>query len=65
MIPIVRMLDGIVYDQEGGTLTSNREKGEKSKSGFSEFVEKKKQESLYRVQERRRHKYAGDLSNPP
>jgi len=59
------MLDGIVYDQEGGTLTSNREKGEKSKSGFSEFVEKKKQESLYRVQERRRHKYAGDLSNPP
>jgi len=59
------MLDGIVYDQEGGTLTSNREKGEKSKSGFSEFVEKKKQESLYRAQERRRHKYAGDLSNPP
>ena len=27
----------------------------KSKSGFSEFVEK--QESLYRQQERRRHKY--------
>jgi len=54
MIPIVRMLDGIVYDQEGGTLTSNREKGEKSKSGFTEFFEKKKQESLYRLQERKK-----------
>jgi hypothetical protein len=65
MLTIVRMLHGTIYDQEGGTLTSNREKGEKSKSGFTEFFEKKKQVSLYRVQERRRHKYAGDLSNPP
>jgi len=65
MIPIVRMLDGIVYDQEGGTPISISEKGEKSKSGFTEFFEKKKRVSLYRVQERRRHKYAGDLSNPP
>jgi hypothetical protein len=50
------MLDGIVYDQEGGTPISISEKGDKSKSGFTEFVEKKKQESLYRVQERTKHK---------
>jgi len=50
MIPIVRMHDRIVYDQEGGTPISISEKGEKSKSGFPEFVEKKKQESLYRLQ---------------
>ena len=54
MIPIVRMLDGIVYDQEGGTPISISEKEEKSKSGFAEFVEKKKQESLFRLQERKR-----------
>ena len=58
MIPIVRMLDGIVYDQEGGTPISISETGEKSKSGFTEFVEKKKQESLYRRQERGRHQVA-------
>ena len=46
------MVDGIVYDQEGGTLISVSKEGEKSKSGFSEFVEKKKQESRYRLQER-------------
>ena len=61
----MQKVSGIVYDQEKATPISISEKGEKSKSGFSEFVEKKKQESLYRVQERRRRKYAGDLSNPP
>ena len=29
IIPIVRMLDGIVYDQEGGTPISISEKGDK------------------------------------
>ena len=57
MIPIVRMHDGIVYDQEGGTPISISEKGEKSKSGFAKFVENKKQESLFRLQERNRLKY--------
>ena len=56
IIPIVRMVDGIVYDQEGGTLISVSKEGEKSKSGFAEFVEKKKQESLYRLQERKSSK---------
>ena len=55
IIPIVRMVDGIVYDQEGGTPISVSKEGEKSKSGFAEFVEKKKQESLYRLQERKRY----------
>ena len=58
------MVDGIVYDQEGGTPISVSKEGEKSKSGFAEFVEKKKQESLYRLQERKRYKYVGNLSNP-
>ena len=60
MIPIVRMHDGIVYDQEGGTPISIYEKGAKSKSCFTKFVEKKKQESLYRLQEKKKHKYASE-----
>ena len=52
------MVDGIVYDQEGGTLIPVSKVGEKSKSGFAEFVEKKKQESLYRLQEKNKAKYA-------
>ena len=50
------MVDGIVYDQEGGMLISVSKEGEKSKSDFAEFVEKKKQESLYRLQERKSSK---------
>ena len=58
IIPIIRMVDGIAYDQEGGTLIPVSKVGEKSKSGFAEFVEKKKQESLYRLQEKNKAKYA-------
>jgi len=54
IIPIVRMYEGIVYDQEGETPISVSDKGEKSKSGFTEFVERKKQESLYRLQEKKK-----------
>ena len=58
------MVDGIAYDQEGGTPISVSKEGEKSKSGFAEFVEKKKEASLYRLQLRKRYKYVGDISNP-
>ena len=56
MIPIVRMHDGIVYDQEGGNAHIYLGERRQSRSpGFTEFVEKKKQESLFRLQERKRH----------
>ena len=54
MIPIVRMLERKSYDQEGGNPISISDGKDLTKSGFDEFVDKKKQESLFRRQEKRK-----------
>jgi hypothetical protein len=41
IIPIVRMLDGIVYDQEGGTPISISEKGENRSRDFLSLSKRK------------------------
>ena len=54
MIPIVRSVYSVNYDQEGGNPISISNGKDLTKSGFDEFLDKKKQESVFRRQEKRK-----------